>query len=388
MIAPAPANGAVAEDARRVFFVAGEASGDLQAARLATALRRRDPRLVLSGIGGSAMRDAGVATDVDIGELSVMGIAEVVGALARVRRIYRRIVEEMDSPRRPQLLVLVDFPEFNLLVARAARRRGVPVLYYVSPQVWAWRRGRVRKIRDRVDGMVVLFPFEEAFYAAHDVPARFFGHPLAETVSASRPACETRARHGLPAEGPIVALLPGSRVKEVDRHLPLMLSAARLLEGHAHFAIARAPGIDRERLRRITGEARLDVAIVDDDTYNLLSAADAAAVASGTATVETALLGCPHVVVYKTSGLTYTVARALVRTRYIGMPNIILDAHVVPELIQGRATPEALATELRRFLDDPAYARSVRERLSGVRDALVRPGAADRAAAYALELLR
>jgi lipid-A-disaccharide synthase len=188
--------------------------------------------------------------------------------------------------------------------------------------------------------------------------------------------------------GPIVALLPGSRVKEVDRHLPLMLSAARLLEGCAHFAIARAPGIDRERLRRITGEARLDVAIIDDDTYNLLSAAEAAAVASGTATVETALLGCPHVVVYKTSALTYAVARTLVRTRYIGMPNIILDAHVVPELIQGSATPEALAKELRRFLDDPAYARSVRERLSGVRDALVRPGAADRAAAYALELLR
>jgi lipid-A-disaccharide synthase len=387
MIEPAPANGAVAEDARRVFFVAGEASGDLQAARLATALRRLDPRLVLSGVGGPAMRESGVTTTVDIGELSVMGVAEVVGALARVRRVYRRIIDELDSPRRPQLLVLVDFPEFNLLVARAARRRGVPVLYYVSPQVWAWRQGRVRKIRDRVDAMVVLFPFEEAFYAAHHVPARFFGHPLAESVSASRPGSETRALHGLPAEGPIIALLPGSRAKEVDRHLPLMLSAARMLEGHAHFAIARAPGIDRERLRRSIVEVGLDVAIVDDDTYNLLATADAAAVASGTATVETALLGCPHVVVYKTSALTYAVARALVRTRYIGMPNIILDAHVVPELIQGGATPAALATELRRFLDDPAYAQSVHERLLGVRDALVRPGAADRAAAYALELL-
>jgi lipid-A-disaccharide synthase len=388
VIATASAGATVAAGARRVFFVAGEASGDLQAARLATALRRLDPRLVLSGVGGPAMRDAGVATEVDIGELSVMGFAEVVGSLARVRRIYRRIVDELDSARCPALLVLVDFPEFNLLVARAARRRGVPVLYYVGPQVWAWRRGRVRKIRDRVDAMVVLFPFEEAFYAAHDVPARFFGHPLAETVIASRSARETRARLGVPAEGSLIALLPGSRSKEVDRHLPLMLEAARLLKGRARFAIARAPGIDGERLRRAASNAGLDIAIVEDDTYNLLAAADAAAVASGTATVETALLGCPHVVVYKTSALTYAVARALVRTRYIGMPNIILDALVAPELIQGRATPDALAAELRRFLDDPAYARSVRERLFRVRDVLVRPGAADRAAAYALELLR
>lgn len=376
------------ERPRRVFFVAGEASGDIQAARLAAALRRIDPGLELCGVGGAAMREAGVVTEIDIGELSVMGVAEVVGALARVRRIYRCIVAELDSPRRPDLLILVDFPEFNLLVARAARRRGVPVLYYVSPQVWAWRRRRVRKIRERVDAMVVLFPFEERFYAEHGVPARFFGHPLAETVRASRTASETRARHGIPEHGPLVALLPGSRVKEVDRHLPLMLAAARRLREHASFAIARAPGIDRDRVRTAVREAGLDVVIVDDDMYDLLAAADAAAVASGTATVETALLGCPHVVVYKTSAVTYAVARVLVRTRYIGMPNILLDAPVVPELIQGRATPEALATELRRFLDDPAHARSTRDRLAGVREALVRPGAADRAAAYALELLR
>jgi len=376
------------ERGREVYIVAGEASGDLQAARLAAAMRRLDPRLRLCGVGGAAMREAGVETEVDISELSVMGISEVVGALARVRRVYRRIVARMDSSGYPQLLVLVDFPEFNLLLARAARRRGVPVLYYVSPQVWAWRRGRVRKIRERVDAMVVLFPFEEEFYAAHGVPARFFGHPLAETVQPTRSARDTRLRHGLPAEGPLVALLPGSRVKEVDRHLPLMLQAARLLDGRACFAIARAPGIDRGRLQAAAAEAGRRIAIVDDDTYNLLAAADAAAVASGTATVEAALLGCPHVVVYKASALTYAVARALVRTRYIGMPNIILDAPVVPELIQRRATPAALADEIGRFLDEPAHARAVRERLAGVRSALVRPGAAERAAGYALELLR
>jgi lipid-A-disaccharide synthase len=379
--------GAASERGRRIFLVAGEPSGDLQAARLAAALARRDPDLVLSGVGGPAMRQAGVTTVIDIEELSVMGIAEVVGALARMRRIYRRILAEMDSPHPPDLLVLVDFPEFNLLLARAAKRRGLRVLYYVSPQVWAWRRRRVRKIRERVDAMIVLFPFEEAFYVAHGVRARFFGHPLAEAVAASRSPSETRERLGTPADGALVALLPGSRAKEVDRHLPLMLGAARLVGARVRFAIARAPNIDRGRLERAASEAGVDVAIVENDTYNLLAAADAAAVASGTATVEAALLGCPHVVVYKTSALTYAVARALVRTRYIGMPNIILDAPVAPELIQGRASPSALAAALRRFLDDPVYARSVRERLSGVRDVLVRPQAADRAAEYALELL-
>jgi len=370
------------------YIVAGETSGDLQAARLAAAMRRLDPRLRLSGVGGAAMREAGVETEVDIGELSVMGISEVVSALARIRRVYRHIVARMDSSACPKLLVLVDFPEFNLLLARAARRRGVPVLYYVSPQVWAWRRGRVRKIRKRVNAMVVLFPFEEEFYAAHGVPARFFGHPLAERVQPTRSASDMRLLHGLPAEMPLVALLPGSRLEEVDRHLPLMLEAASLLAGRACFAIARAPGIDRRRLEAAVEETGRRIAIVDDDTYNLLAAADAAAVVSGTATIEAALLGCPHVVVYKASALTYAVARALVRTRYIGMPNIILDAPVVPELIQRRATPSALAAEIGRFLDEPAHARSVRERLAGVRSALVRPGAAERAAAYALELLR
>ena len=388
MSATASPEGAASERARRVFFVAGEPSGDLQAARLAEALGRLDPDLVLCGVGGPAMREAGVVTTTDIGELSVMGVAEVVGALARVRRVYRRILAAMDSSDPPGLVVLVDFPEFNLLLARAAKRRGLRVLYYVSPQVWAWRRGRVRKIRERVDAMVVLFPFEEAFYAAHGVRARFFGHPLAEAVAASRSVQETRTRLGVPADAPLVALLPGSRAKEVDRHLPVMLEAARLIDGRVRFAIARAPGIDRARLERAATQRGVDVAIVDDDTYNLLAAADAAAVASGTATVETALLGCPHVVVYKTSALTYGIARALVRTRFIGMPNIVLDAAVVPELIQGGATPAALVKELRRFLDDPVHARSVRERLAGVRDALVRPGAADRAAAYALELIR
>lgn len=383
MSAPAAAR----NDRRRIFFVAGEASGDAQAARLAHALLRLAPELELVGVGGAKMRDAGVKTLVDVGELSVMGISEVVAALARVLGVYRRVVAALRGPERPDLVVLVDFPDFNLRVARAAKRAGVKVFYYVSPQVWAWRERRVRQIRERVDAMVVLFPFEEEFYAQHGVDARFFGNPLAEDVRASRDPTETRARYGASRGRSLVALLPGSRAPEIRRHLPLMLEVARSLAGRARFVIARAPGIDREPIAERIDAAGLDVTVADDDTYDLLAAADAAVMASGTATVESALLGCPAVVVYRMSGLSYRVARLLVRTRFIAMPNILLDAPVYPELIQGEATSEAVSRALLRWLDDSAARDEVRRRLGAVREALVRPGAADRAAAFVMEVL-
>jgi lipid-A-disaccharide synthase len=376
-----------AGDRRRVFFVAGEASGDAQAARLAHALRERAPEIALSGVGGAKMRAAGVDTLVDVGELSVMGISEVVGALARVIGVYRKVVATLRGPERPDLVVLVDSPDFNLRVARAAKRAGVKVFYYVSPQVWAWRERRVRQIRERVDAMVVLFPFEEEFYARHGVHARFFGNPLAEDVRATRDPGETRARYGATGSRSLVALLPGSRAPELRRHLPLMLDVARSLANRARFVIARAPGIERESITAEIEAAGVDVAVADDDTYDLLAAADAAVMASGTATVESALLGCPAVVVYRMSGLSYRVAKMLVKTRFIAMPNILLDEPLYPELIQSEATSEAVCRALRRWLDDPAARDAVRRRLGAVREALVRPGAAERAAGFLLEVL-
>jgi lipid-A-disaccharide synthase len=376
-----------ASDRRRIFFVAGEASGDAQAAHLAHALRARAPEIALVGVGGAKMRAAGVDTVVDVGELSVMGISEVVGALARVIGVYRRVVAALRGPDRPDLVVLVDSPDFNLRVARAAKRAGVKVFYYVSPQVWAWRERRVRQIRERVDAMVVLFPFEEEFYARHGVHARFFGNPLAEDVCATRDPVETRARYGATSGRSLVALLPGSRAPELRRHLPLMLDVARSLAGRARFVIARAPGIERESITEQIEGAGLDVAVADDDTYDLLAAADAAVMASGTATVESALLGCPAVVVYRMSGLSYRVAKMLVRTRFIAMPNILLNEMVYPELIQSEATSEAVCRALLRWLDDPASRDAVRRRLGAVRESLVRPGAAERAAAFVLEVM-
>ena len=376
-----------ASSARRIFFVAGEASGDAQAARLATALKRRAPHLELVGVGGSRMRAAGVVTLVDVTELSVMGISEVAAALGRVVGVYRRVVAELRGPNRPDLLVLVDFPDFNLRLARVARRAGIKVLYYVSPQVWAWRTRRVRQIRERVDAMVVLFPFEESFYEQHGVRARFFGHPLAEEVRPTRSRDATRARYGVPEGRSLVALLPGSRAPEIRRHLPLMLAAALALADRARFVVARAPGVSREGLMDAIAKSGVDVAIADDDTHDVLAAADAAVVASGTATVESALLGCPAVVVYKMAGLSYFVAKALVRTRFIAMPNILLDEEVFPELIQERASVPAVVSALAHLLDDEHARARVRSRLVAVRDVLVRPGAAERAAEFALEVV-
>jgi len=372
---------------RRILIVAGETSGDAHGARLAAALRALDPSVELSGMGGERMRAAGVETLVDAGELSVMGFSEVAGRVTRVISAYRRLSRALRSEPRPELLVLIDFPDFNLRLAAVARRRGVRVLYYVSPQVWAWRQGRIETIRRRVDRMIVLFPFEEAIYRSRGLDARFVGHPLAEHVRATRSAIETRRRWAIPESGPLVALLPGSRAKEVSYILPVMLGAAKWLAKRAVFAVARAPGLPAEPLRRAIAEAGLDVAMVEDDTYNLLAAAEAAAVASGTATVECAVLGCPMVVVYRMSRLTHAIARRLVRVPYIAMPNIILEERVVPELIQDAATPQALAMELERYLESARYRSSTAERLADVRARLVRPGSAERAARLALEMI-
>ena len=372
---------------RRILIVAGETSGDAHGARLAAALRALDGTVDLTGMGGERMRAAGVKTIVDAGELSVMGFAELFGRVTRVFTAYRTLSRALRAKPRPDLLVLIDFPDFNLRLAAAARRAGVRVLYYVSPQVWAWRQGRIAKICRRVDRMIVLFPFEEEIYRGRGLDARFVGHPVAEQVRATRSPAETRRRWGLPESGPLVVLLPGSRAKEVKYILPVMLGAAQLLSGRASFAVAKAPGLDAEGLRRAVAQSGLHIAIVEDDTYNLVAAADAAAVTSGTATVECAVLGCPMVVVYRMSRFTHAIARRLVRVPFIAMPNIILQDRVVPELIQDDATPDAVASELARYLDSPQHRDATSKRLSDVRARLVRPGSAERAARLALEMI-
>jgi lipid-A-disaccharide synthase len=369
--------------------VAGEASGDLHAADLVAALRLHLPDVQLFGIGGERLREAGMATVADAGEVTIVGITEVFGHLRVLLRAYRSLARRLkDDP--PDLCVLVDFPDFNLRLAKLAKRAGVPVLYYIGPQVWAWRRGRVRKIARRVDRLAVVFPFEPALYASRLPGVEFVGHPLLDRVRVTRGREETLRTHGLDPARRTVVLLPGSRPSEIAAMLPRLLEAIRLLgdAGGVQFALALAHTLSRDEMLARVRAAGTDVPVIGGDTYNLVAAADLALVTSGTATLECALLERPMVIVYRLAPLSYGLARVLVRgVRFVGMPNIVAGREVVPELLQGHATGPRIAAAAQAILDDPRRHAEIVEDLRAVRQRLGRGGAAGRAAAIALEML-
>ncbi len=371
-----------------VLLVAGEASGDLHGADLVAALRTRRPDVRIRGIGGDHLRAAGMDTLVDAHTLSTMGLVEArdrLGVLWRAYRRMRRIVRE----EKPDLVILIDFAEFNMALAGVAKRSAVPVLYYISPQVWAWRRGRVRKIARRVSRLAVVFPFEVPLYEGSGVRADFVGHPLLDRVRVGRDRAATFAAHGFDAAKRLVALLPGSRQKEMHLLLPAMAEAAARLaaRGDTQCVLALADTLSDADVAVSMRGAALPFPVVRGATYDLVHASDAVIVASGTATLETALLERPMVIAYRTEPLTYALARRLVSVPFIGMPNLIAGRGVVPELIQDDATADRMAAEVARFLDDPAYAAETRRALADVRQALGGGGAAERAAAIAAEML-
>lgn len=374
----------------RVLMVAGEPSGDAQGARLAAALLRQDPSLELYGMGGPQMARAGVRIDVDSSELSIMGLSEAFAGLSRARAILGDFRRQLAGASPPDVVVPIDFPDFNLRLAKSAHRAGVKVFYYISPQVWAWRRGRIKAICKYVDRLICLFPFEAELYRDRGLDVHFVGHPLAEDVRPTRSVEETRRLYGLAPEQPLLALLPGSRHKEVEVMLQPMLETVARLQDAGHnlqAAIGKAPSLEAELLAAPVAASGLTVPIIEDDTYNLVAAADAVLVTSGTATVECALLGCPTVVAYRMSRFSYSIARMLVRVPFIAMPNLVMGRAVVPELVQDEATPQRMAEELGPLLQEgPARSRMLDD-LAGLRAKLVLPGAADRAASLLLEIL-
>jgi lipid-A-disaccharide synthase len=388
---PRRAPGALAPSARpcRVLMVAGEASGDLHGADLIDALRTSVPDLEVFGLGGERLRRAGMETVADASDVATVGLTQAGGRLRTLWRAYRALARRLrEAP--PDLCILIDFPEFNLRLARLAKRAGVPVLYYIGPQVWAWRRGRVRKIARRVDRLAVVFPFEPALYAGRLPGVEFVGHPLIDRVRVSRGRDETLRAHGLDPARRTVLLLPGSRPSEIEYLLPPLLDAVRILaaDGGLQFALALAHTVAGEPIADRIRAAGVAVPVVEGDTYNLIGAADLALVSSGTATLECALLERPMVIVYRLGPVSYGLGRLLVRgVRYIGMPNIVAGREVVPELLQGRATGAGIAVAARAILDDPARHAAVVESLRDVRRRLGRGGAARRAAAIALEML-
>lgn len=375
------------ERSPRILLIAGEASGDAHAAELVREVRRLAPAARFHGIGGAGARAAGMETTVDASEIATMGLTEVAEKGKAIFRAYRRLRREiLESP--PDLLVLIDFPEFNLALAGVARRRGVPVLYYVSPQVWAWRRGRVKKILRRVDRLAVIFPFETEVYG-HDPKVVFVGHPGVERVRTSRPREETLRRHGFDPAKRLVTLLPGSRRREIDLLLPEMLGAvARLAEGrNLELALGLAPTIPRALVEAALRDAPKPVAIIEGDTYDLIGASSLVLAASGTVTLETALLERPMVIVYKVSRTTAFFGRLLIHVPFIGMANLIAGRAIVPELVQEEATAARIEAEAAAILDDPERERRMIEDLGRVRAALGESGAASRAAALALGLV-
>ena len=382
------------EDAppRRVLLVAGEASGDLHGADFVRCLRARLGDVRIVGMGGAALRAAGLDPLVgDVGDTAMVGTFEGWGGLRQLWRAYRTLAAALRSTR-PDLCVLIDFPEFNLRLARVARRAGVPVLYYIGPQVWAWRRGRVRTIARRVDQLALVLPFEPAWYAGRGVAAEFVGHPLLDRVRRTADRETTLRMVGLDPMHRTLVLLPGSRRAEIDNMLPAFLDAAvRLGEREAglQVVLVRAHTIAPEQLRPHLDASRVEVRVVDRDPYDVIAAADLALVKSGTATLECALLGCPMVIAYRLSSVTAALGRLLVRgVEHIGLPNIVAGRPVVPELIQGEVTGPRLAEVAWPLLSDPVRREEVATGLREVRARLGGGGAAERAAALAAAMLR
>ena len=367
----------------QLCFVAGDPSGDAHAAVLVHALRRRDPSFTFSGLGGPCMRAAGVALLDDLTQAASIGPFDAARHLRRFIQA-RRLLQEHLASTKPEAVILVDFGDFNLpVVAPLAKRAGCRVLYYISPQLWAWGRFRMRFVKRYVDRMLVLFPFEEAFYRRHNVPVTWVGHPLVE----DRPAVRTREaalqETGLNPWRIAVGLLPGSREREVARHLPLMLAAARRIAWEmpgAQFLILKAPGVPRERYEAAMRKAGVDVTLTDRALGEIAPALDGAVVASGTATLQTALAGVPMVVTYRTSWPTYLAAKAVVRVPYIAMVNLLAEQEIAPELIQWRAIPSRIAAALVQILRSEPRRAAIRRQLQAVAERLGPPGAVERAA--------
>lgn len=361
----------------KYYIIAGEASGDLHGSNLVKELRRADPQAQVRCWGGDLMAAAGGEVVKHYRDLAFMGFAEVARNLPTILRNMKFCKEDV-ARYRPDVLVLVDYPGFNLRIAKWAKAQGFKVVYYISPTVWAWKENRIKTIRKVVDKMLVILPFEEPFYRARDYRVEYVGHPLVQVVN------EFLLSHPGPADPPknLVALLPGSRKQEIVSKLPVMLEAAKALPQY-QFVVARAPGLDEEFYRPFL-QPYANVRTVDNQTYALLAQASAALVASGTATLETALFGVPQVVCYKTSTITYEIARRLLKIKYISLVNLIMDKPVVTELIQHDLTVKNIVRELRAIMEDGPHRQGMLRDYEALRHLLQQGGNASAKAARSI----
>jgi lipid-A-disaccharide synthase len=372
----------------RLLLSCGEPSGDLYGAHLVREIRTLGGDYTVFGLGGDRLLKEGVDLVAHVEELAVVGLVEVVKHLPRIRRIFNRVLTEVDREP-PAGAVLVDYPDFNLRLAEELHKRGIPVLYYVSPQIWAWRGGRIRAIARTVSRMLVIFPFEKDLYDRAHVPVSFVGHPLVDLVRRDDHREAFLRGKGLDPSRPVVTIAPGSREKEVGHNLPPLLEAVRRLgvrRPDVQFLLALAPGLVPGSFAPLL--EGLPLRLVHDETQAALLASTLAIVASGTITVEGALLGTPMIVVYRLSALTYALGRPFVRVPHYAMVNLIAGREIVPELIQGRFNAQSVAEEALGLLDSPQRLEKVRSDLGEVRRLLGGPGASRRAAQAVLEVVR
>jgi lipid-A-disaccharide synthase len=376
---------------KKIMIMTGEASGDLHGASLARELWKQDPSISLYGVGSKQMREAGVRMLADASEISVVGITAVLTHLVPIYRVYANLKRFLKRER-PDLLVLIDFPDFNIMLGKAAKKLGIPVLYYISPQVWVWRKGRIKTIAGLVKAMIVVFPFEVPLYEKEGVDVRFVGHPLTDVVRSELTQQQARSVLGLDAARRTIALLPGSRKSELVHLLPDMLKAAKVLSSRfpdLQFVLPLAPTLEREFVLAFVAQGDVPVRMVEGRVYDVLRASDAAIVASGTATLETGLMAVPMVIVYRISALNYFILTKLVRgVKNVGLVNIVANKRLVPELVQRESTPENIADALMNILDDPARYQQIRGQLAGIRAQLGEAGASRRAASIVLEFLK
>jgi lipid-A-disaccharide synthase len=375
---------------KKILMIAGEASGDLHGSHLVKELLSLDPSLRIYGVGGEKMKNEGVELIADSNKMAVVGITEVLLKLKSIYRIYRKLKNSLTADS-PSLVILIDYPDFNLRFAREAKKKNIPIVYYISPQVWAWRKGRIKKIGRLIKKMIVIFPFEKTIYEKAKIDVDFVGHPLLDSIRSQFFREEAFQKFSLTSGVTTIGLLPGSRMNEVKRLLPPMIEAIPLISKQinpAQFIIPVAPGLDLGEVQNLVGSKRENIRVVENNIYDVMRISDVVIVASGTATIEAAIMGAPMIVVYRVSPFTYLLGKMLIKVKNIGMVNIIAGKTVVPELIQRDVTPEKITSAVVRILNNPFKREEIKKELSSVKEKIGNPGASLRAAQIIISLLQ
>ncbi len=374
----------------KIMFSVGEASGDVHGASVAAAIKKAAPDAELFGMGGGKMAESGVRIIYDIKNLGFIGVAEIIKKIPFFFRLRDTLAEAMKKER-PDVLVCIDYPGFNMRLMKTAKKLGIPVVYYILPTIWAWHKSRGKDIARYADGVASIFPFEAKAYEEIGAPVTFVGHPLLDIVKASMSKEETRHTMGIPEGKRAILLMPGSRKQEVQSLFPVMLQAAEALQRQYDdlcFVVPRASTISLKMLTEQLEKAAIPYVITEGKQYDVMNVCTAAVAASGTATLETALMELPTVLIYKVAPLTYRLAQILVNIKMIGLPNIVAGREIIPEFLQDEATPEHVAGALRRLLDDEEYRNTMKLELAGVKTALGDPGAVSRVAELILTIAK